>query len=233
MGLLRHVVAATRAIGQALLAWSYRRLYDELAWAYDGVARVVSGGRWRDWQRAVYPYLADGPVLEIGPGPGHLLGEMLVRGYDAYGLERSRAMLSQARRLLAGLGHGGRLVCGDALSPPFAAETFSTVLLTFPSEYVSAPRFLKEAARILRPGGRLVVLVGAEAGTWPWPGLLERALRWLTDDSAWRPLALGPPEHAMPARWPDAGLVGRYLDERGPKGALRLLVAAKETAERG
>ncbi len=43
--------------GTVLLRWLFDLLYHELAWAYDPVSALVSGGRWRDWQRVALPFL--------------------------------------------------------------------------------------------------------------------------------------------------------------------------------
>ena len=225
------MISLTRRLTRALLGWSFDRLYDELAWAYDPVSWLVSGGRWRAWQRSIYPYLVPGRLLEIGPGPGHLLAELLARGHDAFGLERSPAMLRLARRLLTGRGHSGRLVGGDARSLPFANGSFSSVVLTFPSGYVFDVRFLAGVARVLRPGGRLVVVLAAATGAWPWPGLLEWVLGWtISAPCQGEGRTTGDSAAVEPGRPPwrlAPGLVGEQFDLQEPAGTVRLLVATR------
>ncbi len=222
-----------RRLGRAGLAWAFERLYHELAWAYDFVAWMVSGGRWHEWQRSVLGNLPPGRVLEVGPGTGHLLAELIARGYDAWGLERSAEMLRVARRRLQPGGRAERLIRGDAVALPFAAACFDSVVLTFPSEYVYSQPFKDEVARVLRPGGRLVVLLGAESSEWPWPGILEWALRQIRGADSGTPagaVALAtqhegrrPPEAAAP----DAGLILSYQELAGPHGTASLLLGEK------
>lgn len=156
------------------LGWLFDRLYHELASVYDPVSWLVSGGRWRRWQQEALAYVAGMRVLEVGPGTGHLLAALRNQGYDAFAVERSSAMARRA----AGRAGPGRVVQGDGRSLPFAADSFDTILATFPAPYVLDDAFAREVARVLRPGGRLVLLLGAESGVYPWPGILERLLRW-------------------------------------------------------
>ena len=49
----------------------------------------------------------------------------------------------------------------DVRQLPFADASFDNVVSTFPTEYIADPRALAEIARVLRPGGRLIVVLGA------------------------------------------------------------------------
>lgn len=205
-------------LAQKLLARAFELLYDELAAFYDPISWLVSGGRWRSWQRAGLVDLPTGRVLEVGPGPGHLLLDLLDSGRDAIGLEQSAAMLCLARRRLADRGHASRLIAGDARRLPFLDRTFDGVYVAFPAPYVGSSFWL-EAARVLRPGGRLVVILGAESGAWPWPGALEWALAMLTGrqgKNAIQELELAP------------GLRGRRVERQvGQVGVVSILLAER------
>ena len=206
---------------QAMLSWLFDRLYNQLACAYDLVSWLVSGGRWRQWQSLVLPYIVGPRVLEVGPGPGHLLAVLLAAGYDTSGLELSPAMLGIARRRLAKRGEADRLVAGDARCAPFPDESFDSIVATFPSPYVLEPSFCAEANRLLRPGGQMVVLLAAESHAWPWPGVLEWALRRA---------AGGAREEPRPPDWP--ALSPRLTEVRGPLGTGWLLLGAREESWR-
>jgi SAM-dependent methyltransferase len=199
-----------------LLEWLYRLLYYELAWSYDLVSWLVSGGRWREWQRQAVPLLVGSRILEIGPGPGHLLLELLGSGRDAYGLDLSPPMLAKARRRLGRLGWGSRLVRGDARHPPFLADSFDSIVATFPSAFILEESFADEVRSLLRPGGRLVVVLDAASGACPWPGLLE----WLLHRAA-----SGEEPQPVVFHWP--GLDGRLTQQRGAFGTVSVLVATK------
>ena len=108
--------------------------------------------------------LRDGEnVLDIGSGPGLLACEMAaevgsVGSVDGIDPSASMIALASARRPPAGAGKM-RFVAGDACALPFAAETFDAVVATQVYEYVpDMPAALGEAFRVLRPGGRLLVL---------------------------------------------------------------------------
>ena len=155
-----------------LLRLAFHLLYHAFAWSYDLVAAAVSFGQWNAWVRATRAHLSGTRLLELGPGPGHLQSALHAGGFTPIGLDESRPMLRQAARRLRRAGWPSLLARGLAQSLPFPGACFDTVTATFPSEYIFDPRTLAEAGRVLRPGGRLVVLAGA----WPaGPG----PLRWL------------------------------------------------------
>ncbi len=144
-----------------LLRFAFHLLYHQFAWTYDWVAALVSVGNWNRWVLSVLPEMEGREVLELGPGPGHLLKALQERGYRATGLEYSRQMVRRGRRLLANSGHPPNLCRGDARIQPFVKASFDTVVATFPAEYIADPQTWLEAGRVLRPGGRFVVLLGA------------------------------------------------------------------------
>jgi SAM-dependent methyltransferase len=100
-------------------------------------------------------------VLDIGSGPGLLLRELALSvGPEgaAVGLDLAAPMLEAARRRCAGLAQVA-LEQGDAAALPFADARFDALVTTQVYEYVrDIPAALAEARRVLRPGGRLVVL---------------------------------------------------------------------------
>ena len=160
-----------------LVALGFRLLYNELSFLYDAVSWVVSAGLWRAWQMTALDFLpADGLVLEIGFGPGHLLPEMLQRGHRPVGLDLSPTMLRRARRRLARRGLSVPLCRGRAEALPFAPACFDALLLTFPPPFVHNPAWVEGAVRILKPGGRIVILematIDRRRPPWSW-------LEWL------------------------------------------------------
>lgn len=134
---------------------AFHHFYRELAWSYDTVAWAVSRGLWRRWGLSVLPLLR-GRTLELGFGPGHLQLAMAARPGSA-GLDASPQMTAMAAGRLRAAGHAPRLARGQAQALPFAAGVFDTVVATFPSEYIVHPATQAEIARVLAPGGRLVV----------------------------------------------------------------------------
>jgi ubiquinone/menaquinone biosynthesis C-methylase UbiE len=148
------------------LRLTFRLLYHELSWTYDGVAAAVSVGRWRRWVECVLPYIESGPVLELGHGPGHLQAALARRGQatggrTAYGLDASPQMGRQAMSRLRRLGLPAHFVTGYAQAAPFSPDSFGTVVATFPTEYIFDPHTAAEIHRLLLPGGLLIVLPSA------------------------------------------------------------------------
>lgn len=204
-----------RALWRRVVRLGFRLLYNELAWTYDVVSWLASRGLWRRWQRTALAYLpAEGRVLEVGFGPGHLLLD-LAQGDGApgagrrqvFGLDLSPAMLRLARRRLASDGLGVSLVRGRAQELPFAAGTFDAVVLTFPTPFVYDRSWIEGLARLLRARGtaqegagrtgRLVVVEEARFGQ---RGVLSRFLEWLYGATGQRG-----PAPDLPARLEEAG----------------------------
>ena len=63
-----------------------------------------------------------------------------------------------AARKLSARGLAVPAVCGTALVLPFSSGVFDTIVATFPAPYILQPETLGECRRVLRPGGRLVVV---------------------------------------------------------------------------
>jgi ubiquinone/menaquinone biosynthesis C-methylase UbiE len=102
-------------------------------------------------------------VLDIGSGPGLLAREMAAEVGalgSVYGVDPSESMLALARRRRPPDGAAEiRVVAGDACALPFADGSFDAAVATQVYEYVQdMPAALAEAFRVLRPGGRLLVL---------------------------------------------------------------------------
>ena len=114
-----------------------------------------------DQRRAFRAVLALQPgehVLDIGSGPGLLAAEMAEEvGADGrvHGIDPSDSMLAIARHRETPVDYRR----GDALTLPFADEQFDVAVSTQVYEYVEdIEGALVEARRVLRPGGRLLVL---------------------------------------------------------------------------
>lgn len=95
-------------------------------------------------------------LLDVGAAYGFALEEARRAGWKAVGLEISAVAARRAGELAT-----GRLVLADASAVPFAGDAFDAVTLWDVLEHLPEPHaVLTEVARILRPGGRLVLTTG-------------------------------------------------------------------------
>jgi ubiquinone/menaquinone biosynthesis C-methylase UbiE len=136
----------------------FHLLYHPFAFTYDLVAATVSFGKWKDWVYAIFPFIEGTRILELGHGPGHMQRFLLSRGLAPVAIDESTQMGRIAKHRL---GTSQKLTRGLAQSLPFASESFDTIISTFPTEYIFDPRTLEGVKRVLRNGGRLIVLPAA------------------------------------------------------------------------
>ena len=210
-----------------LLRFIFHLLYHPFAWTYDLVSAAVSLGRWQDWVQTVFPFVEGTRVLELGHGPGHLQRLLLSRGLLAVGLDESRQMGHLAKKRLRSSGYTQfNLSRGLAQSLPYPAETFDTIVSTFPSNYIFEPDTLLEARRTLKTGGRLIVLPVA------WiigKNLMERYAAWLfrvTGQAPTEPLEIVSERFKQP--FIDAGLEAK-IQQVEVKSSLVLIIVAMKT----
>lgn len=145
-----------------VLRFAFRLLYNELAWSYDLVSRIVSLGNWQEWAFAGVPYLLGPRILELGHGPGHLQVSLAANGLSVTGIDISTAMGRLARRRLTRQALPVRLARARAESLPFRDDSFDSVLATFPTPYITSAATRAGIRRVLRSGGRLVIVPEAE-----------------------------------------------------------------------
>lgn len=93
-------------------------------------------------------------ILDIGCGTGHLAGELMQRGYAAWGVDLSEAMVEYAREHY----NRDRFRVGDIEQIPFPDNTFDAVMCLGVMEYLEKDEpALREMWRVLKPGGRAVI----------------------------------------------------------------------------
>lgn len=113
------------------------------------------GRTWEATARGFTGLLDLGDVLDAGSGDGALAELLAPRARTLTCLDRSQKALEAARRRLQRF-EGARFALGDLVELPFEDQAFDQVLLFNILTYASDPeRAVAEAARVLRPGGRL------------------------------------------------------------------------------
>ena len=164
----------------------------EVAAMFDGVARryditndVLSLGQARRWRGDVAAAVGARPgdvVLDLAGGTGTSALPFIAAGARAVCCDFSLGMLRAGRATRAR--RDVPFVAGDALHLPFAAATFDAATISFGLRNVAdVPAALRELARVVRPGGRLVVCEFSRPVFAPFRVLylnyLMRALPWI------------------------------------------------------
>lgn len=141
-------------------------MFAAIAPAYDLNNRVHSLGIDQAWRRAAVRAAAIEPgqsVLDVACGTGDLTQALAARSdaAEVVGLDFTVAMLNVARRKRERHPRADRIryVEGDAMALPFDDASFDALTIAFGIRNVQDPsRAMAEFLRVLRPGGRLVIL---------------------------------------------------------------------------
>ena len=131
---------------EAARQWSQ----EEITWGVWGVP---------ERELRVLPDMAGTDVLELGCGTAYVSAWLARRGARVVGLDVTPAQLETARRCQAEHGLEFPLIEASAEDVPFADASFDLVVSEYGASIWCDPaRWVPEAARLLRPGGRLVFL---------------------------------------------------------------------------
>jgi demethylmenaquinone methyltransferase / 2-methoxy-6-polyprenyl-1,4-benzoquinol methylase len=150
----------------AQFAEQVNRMFDRVAARYDLLNSLMSAGlhhRWRERAADVAGLAPGGSALDVCCGTGDLTLELAGRvAPDGHvvGCDFSEPMLDLAREKSDRRGaQGVRFEWADALQLPYDAGRFDAVTVGFGvRNFADRDRGLAEMTRVLRPGGRLVVL---------------------------------------------------------------------------
>jgi demethylmenaquinone methyltransferase/2-methoxy-6-polyprenyl-1,4-benzoquinol methylase len=159
-------------------------MFDGVAKRYDLVNDLLSLGQDRVWRKAVARAVNAQPgerVLDVAAGTGTSSASFVAIGGDdatCVACDFSLGMLRQGAKQRGGADVGGvRFVAGDATALPFADGVFDAVTISFGLRNVHDPSAaLADFARVVKPGGRLVVCEFS-APTWtPFRAVYDRYL---------------------------------------------------------
>jgi demethylmenaquinone methyltransferase/2-methoxy-6-polyprenyl-1,4-benzoquinol methylase len=130
-------------------------MFDRIAPRYDRLNRVISLGQDRRWRRRAVAALQLAPgakVVDAACGTGDLCDVLTAAGYRAIGVDFSEGMLAAAHT-------SAPLVRADVLKLPAPDAAADGVVSGFAlRNFVDLNQFLRECARVLRPGGRFAAL---------------------------------------------------------------------------
>ena len=128
--------------------------YDGWASSYDGEANGCFPMR-DDVLLPMLDSLPPGRVLDAGCGTGAVTQQLVERGHEVIGIDGSEGMLSRARRAVP----GARFELGDLTALPLPDGSVDHVVCSLALTHLSdLTPFFAEAARVMRPGGHLLVL---------------------------------------------------------------------------
>ena len=141
-------------------------VFSSVASKYDVMNDVMSLGIHRVWKDAMMDWLAPirgQALLDVAGGTGDISFRFIKRasGANAIVLDLTESMLAEGRKRAENVGISGQLewVVGDAMALPFEDDSFDVYTISFGIRNVTDPqKALSEAYRVLKPGGRIMVL---------------------------------------------------------------------------
>jgi demethylmenaquinone methyltransferase / 2-methoxy-6-polyprenyl-1,4-benzoquinol methylase len=142
-----------------------RAMFDRISGVYDRMNTVMTAGLHHRWRARAADLARVGPggsVLDVATGTGDLAVELTRRvgtGGEVVGTDFSEEMLARARQKAAAGGLDIAFEWGNALELPYASGRFDAATVGFGARNFSdLERGLAEMTRVVRPGGRVVVL---------------------------------------------------------------------------
>lgn len=141
-------------------------VFSSVASKYDVMNDFMSLGIHRFWKDAMMDWLAPRGgqlLLDVAGGTGDISFRFLKRARNAHAtvLDLTEPMLAEGKKRAATAGISDQLdwVVGDAMALPFEDQTFDVYTISFGIRNVTNPKkALAEAYRVLKPGGRIMVL---------------------------------------------------------------------------
>jgi demethylmenaquinone methyltransferase/2-methoxy-6-polyprenyl-1,4-benzoquinol methylase len=145
-----------------------RAMFDRIARVYDPLNTAMTAGLHHRWRARAADLAGVGPgsrVLDLATGTGDLAIELAGRvspGGEVLGADFAEAMLDRARAKVAARAPAGvrpRFEWADAMALPYDDDSFDAATVGFGARnFDDLARGLAEMARVVRPGGRVVVL---------------------------------------------------------------------------
>lgn len=128
--------------------------FDKIACGYDRMNRLMTLGFDRCWRKKAVKGFG-GKVLDVACGTGDLVVELLKHGCSVTSIDLSEEMMAIAREKAP----DATYIVADAEQLPFEDKTFDAVTCAFGvRNFVHLKQGLDEMIRVLKPGGRMVIL---------------------------------------------------------------------------
>ncbi|CAM1367723.1 Demethylmenaquinone methyltransferase [Tenacibaculum sediminilitoris] len=141
------------------------QMFNNISEDYDGLNRIISLGIDVSWRKKVVKLVGENnpqQILDIATGTGDLALMMSnLKPKKIVGLDISEGMLQVGRQKIAkaNLANKIDMIVGDSENIPFADNTFDAITVSFGvRNFENLDKGLTEILRVLRPGGKFVVL---------------------------------------------------------------------------
>ena len=193
-------------------------MFDGVAKRYDLVNDLLSLGQTKRWRKAVTALIDPKPgmqILDMAAGPGASSEPLFKRGAEVTSADFSHGMLDAGRKQRPYL----NFQWADALALPFGDNSFDLYTISFGLRNThKTSQALREALRVVRPGGRLVI-VEFSAPTWRpfrtiYTNYLMSALPWIAKKTSSNPEAYIYLAESIKA-WPDQGALAAIIEGAG------------------
>ena len=193
--------------------------YDRIAPIYD-LMEVFAERRFVPWREKLWSLIPDRRVLELGVGTGKNFAYH-PSGAEVTGVDLSERMLAQAQQKAEKLGYSIKLREMDAQKLDFAENSFEAATATFVFCSVPDPVVgLSELARVVKPGGRIVLLEHVRVDR---PAMVGKLMDWFD------PLVVRMMGAHINRRTADAvrraGLEVERVEDLAARGLVKLIVA--------
>lgn len=152
-------------------------MFDRIAGLYDGMNTLMTAGLHHRWRRRAVELSGVGPgsrAIDVATGTGDLaiaLARACAPGGEVVGCDFSEQMLVRARRKAPKI----RFEWADALSLPYTSQSFDAATVGFGARnFADLGRGIEEMVRVVRPGGRVVILEITQPQREPLAGFYRR-----------------------------------------------------------
>jgi ubiquinone/menaquinone biosynthesis C-methylase UbiE len=134
----------------------FNSFYSSFAPVYDRLVKILPV--WRNWIGSALPWIQGPRVLEASFGTGYLLSQYAGQ-FESYGIDYNQRLAIIARDNLQKSGLKANLQVANVEALPYRNASFDTVINTMAfTGYPDGQLALSEISRVLRPGGRIVMV---------------------------------------------------------------------------